>query len=87
MMVSIRRVFKEQLPRLQGSLRRRSFEGEFDEEVEAHLASLTERFVRRGMSIQDARYAARKQFGGITQMKNALRDRRRFRPFEEIRSE
>ncbi len=77
-------LLKEQLARIRGSLRRHAFAGDFDEEVEAHLASLTERFVRRGLSPDQARYEARKQFGGVTQMKNELRDRSRFRPLETV---
>jgi putative ABC transport system permease protein len=77
-------LLKEQLSRIRGSLGRRRFEGDFDDEVDAHLALLTERFVRRGLSAKEARYAARKQFGGMTQRKNELRDRSRFRPLETV---
>lgn len=77
-------IFKAQLARIRGSLNRRGFEGEFDEEVEGHLALLTERFERRGLKPEQARYAARQQFGGVTQMKNELRDRSRFRPLEAV---
>jgi len=70
--------------RIRGSLGRRRFDAEFDTEVETHLELLTERFVRRGMSPEAARYAARKQFGGVTQMKNELRHRERFRPLEAV---
>lgn len=75
---------KEQLSRIRGSLARGRFEGDFDEEMDAHLALLTERFVRRGLSPKEARYAARKQFGGTTQTKNELRDGSRFRPLETV---
>ncbi|MGA8594293.1 MAG: permease prefix domain 1-containing protein, partial [Bryobacteraceae bacterium] len=75
---------KEQLARTRGSLGRHTFEREFDAEVEAHLALLTERFVRRGLGPDEARYEARKQFGGVTQMKNEFRDRSRFRPLEAV---
>jgi len=75
---------KEQLARIHGSLARRNFDREFDEEVEEHLASLTERFMRQGMTAAEARYAARKQFGGLTQMKNELRECCRFRLLETL---
>jgi len=75
---------KEQVARLGGSLRRRrDFETELDAELEAHLALLTERFVRNGMAPQEAYHAARRQFGGVTQMKDDLRERNRFQPLEE----
>jgi putative ABC transport system permease protein len=41
----------------------------FDEELETHLSLLTEKFIREGMTWQDASYAARRQFGGFTQVK------------------
>ncbi len=69
---------------MRGSLVRRTFEAEFDEEVEAHLALLTERFASRGLSPDEARYAARKKFGGVTQTKNELRDRGRSRFLEAV---
>ena len=68
--------------RLHSLLRRRTLETEFDSEVEAHIALLADRFQRQGMTPQEAHYAAQRQFGGITQMKEELRDRRGF-PFIE----
>src|ERR1700733_8774539 len=41
----------------------------FDEELETHLSLLTEKFIREGMTREEAAYAARRQFGGITQLK------------------
>lgn len=38
-------------------------------EMKAHLDLLTDRFVRNGMSPEAAKYAALRQFGGITRMK------------------
>jgi putative ABC transport system permease protein len=75
---------KEQIARIRGSLARRRFESDIDEELETHLALLTERFVRQGLTPYEARYAARKQFGGATQMKDQLRTRSRFRPLETV---
>lgn len=73
-------LLKEQFVRILGSLRRRRFEDDFDEELEAHLALFSERFAGQGLSPNEARHAARKQFGGVTQRKGELRDRSRFRP-------
>ncbi len=72
------------MARVRGSFGRRAFEREVDREIEEHLALLAERFVRQGMTAEKARFAARKQFGGMTQMKNELRERSRFRLFEVI---
>lgn len=77
-------VLKEQAARMRGSVRRNEFGIEFDEEVEAHLSLLADRFVRQGMSLEEARFAAKRQFGGVTQMKDELRDRNRFRPWETV---
>ena len=54
-------VLREKAARIRGSLTRRKFETEFDEEVEAHLSLLAERFVRQGMNPEEARFAARRQ--------------------------
>ena len=39
---------------------------EFDDEVQAHLQLLLDRFVAEGMSREDAAAAARRQFGNTT---------------------
>ena len=75
---------REEAARIQGSLRRRRAESEFDEELGTHLALLTERFIQRGLNPEEARQAARRQFGGVTQTKNELRDRSRFRALEAL---
>src|SRR5262245_34310582 len=49
---------------------------ELDEELRAHLEMLVEENIRRGMSPDDARYAARRSFGGVEQTKEAYRDQR-----------
>lgn len=83
-MIRLWRFIREQLARVSGSIARRGFESEFDEELETHLALLTERFVRCGLSPEEARFAAKRQFGGATQMKNEFRERSRFRPIETL---
>src|SRR5258708_7589989 len=69
-------MLRETLSRLRGTLRRSRMETEFDEEVLSHLEMLQQRFIARGMDPTEAFYAARRQFGGITQMKQDLRERR-----------
>jgi predicted permease len=75
---------RERLARISGSLRRRDFERDTDEEFAIHLSLLTERFIARGLSPEEARYAARRQFGGETQVKIAVRDHGRFQPLENL---
>src|SRR5688572_20343966 len=47
-----------------------------DEEVRAHLEMLARDFERGGMTPEAARYAARRAFGGVEQMKESHRDLR-----------
>jgi putative ABC transport system permease protein len=45
-----------------------------DEEMRAHLELATEDNIARGMTVHDARLAALRSFGGVTQTKEAWRD-------------
>ena len=51
-------------------------DAELDEDVQAHLDLLAEEHLRRGLSPAEARAAARRDFGGVEQMKEAYRDQR-----------
>lgn len=62
--------------RLLGTLATRKRDGELDEELRAHLEALTERNIRQGMSTEEARHAARREFGGLEQTKENYRDLR-----------
>ena len=68
--------FRTMLSRIAGTLQRRAAEKEFAHEVDEHLERLTERYLRQGMSAEEARYAARRQFGGVTQLRESLHERR-----------
>jgi predicted permease len=48
-------------------------------EMAAHLQLLEDQFAARGMSAEDARYAARRAFGGVDRAKELQRDARAFR--------
>lgn len=54
-------------------------EADLTREVNAHLRLLEDQFVARGMSATEARYAARRAFGGVEQVKERHRDARTFR--------
>ncbi|MGH9677135.1 MAG: ABC transporter permease, partial [Candidatus Acidiferrum sp.] len=56
------------------SSRRRDFE--FDEEMRSHLDALAEKHIRSGMSAEEARQAARREFGGLEQTKELYREQR-----------
>src|SRR5436309_13338404 len=62
--------------RLRGRFRRRQRDADLDAELSAHLELLTEENIRRGMSPAEARYAARREFGGVEQAKELHRDQR-----------
>ncbi|MEX2261727.1 MAG: ABC transporter permease [Bryobacteraceae bacterium] len=64
------------LSRILGTFRRRRLDEEFDDEVRSHLEMLEERFIARGMDPGEAFHAARREFGGVTQVKQDLRERR-----------
>ena len=50
---------------------------ELDDEVDAHLAEAIDDHIARGLSPQEARYAALREFGGVTQVKQVHREMRR----------
>lgn len=56
--------------------RKQRLEEELDTELRFHLEMETEENLRRGMSPEEARRAARRSFGGVDQAKEAWRDRR-----------
>lgn len=55
---------------------RREREDRLSEEIQAHLDFLTADHIARGMSLVEARLAARRSFGGVDQVKEAYRDQR-----------
>src|SRR5271154_2385381 len=60
--------------RLLGLLRTRRADESLDAELRTHLELLTEENIRRGMNAAQATEAARREFGGIEQAKEAYRD-------------
>jgi putative ABC transport system permease protein len=64
------------LQRLRGLFLKRGLDRELEDEIRAHLEMQIEDFERRGMSREEARYAALRAFGGVTQVKEAYRERR-----------
>lgn len=64
------------LSRIADLLLRRSRDARLDAEVETHLELLAEDHIKRGLSPAEARLAARKEFGGVDQIKERYRDER-----------
>ncbi len=66
------------LSRLGGLFARRRSDRDLDEEIRVHLEMAIKENVQRGMSLREARYAARRRFGGLEQIKLDYRDHRGF---------
>lgn len=62
--------------RIRATFKHANAERELDAEVQSHQEMLTQRFMSQGMSPEEARYAARRQFGGVAQIKEELHERR-----------
>jgi predicted permease len=60
--------------RMRASLSPRQIDQEFEHELDAHLDMLADENVRRGMSPEEARRAARIRLGGQTQLKETNRE-------------
>ena len=74
-MSAVRRVSRRMLTFFRSS----RAETELAREIDAHLRLLEDGFIAQGMSPDDARYAARRAFGGVEQVKERQRDERSYR--------
>src|SRR5215470_13520715 len=72
------------LSKLRAWLRKSEIESELDEELRYHIERQTEQNIRMGMNPEEARYAARKAFGGVEQAKERSRDARGVRWLEDL---
>jgi macrolide transport system ATP-binding/permease protein len=68
--------FHSWFSRLLGLFRKKNRETEMAEEMRQHLEGLIERNVAAGMSPEEARNAALRQFGGVEQIKEVAREER-----------
>ena len=59
-----------------GLLKKKRSDAEMNEEIEQHLQGLTERNRDAGMSPEEARHAAQREFGGVEQVKERARAER-----------
>src|SRR3989454_836449 len=62
--------------RLMALFRKGRLEQDLDEELSSHLGMLVEENRRKGMSFEEARYAALRSFGGVAQVKETYREQR-----------
>src|SRR5262245_1586293 len=72
---------------LRALLRKSEMERELDEELRYHIERQTEQNIRLGMNPDEARYAARKAFGGVEHAKERSRDARGVRWLEDLRQD
>ncbi len=64
--------------------RQRALDERLDEEVQAHLDALAADYERRGLTPEQARHAAHRDFGGVEPMKEAHRDGRMLRAVDDV---
>lgn len=71
-----------QISRIAGLFSQRRLDAELEEELRSHIDMAVEEHRRRGLSEQEARTQALREFGGVTQTRERYRDQRGF-PFLE----
>jgi putative ABC transport system permease protein len=59
-------------------------ERELNEDIQAHLEMLVAENIQHGMSPEEARYAARRSFGGVEQMREIYRSQRSLQSLETL---
>ncbi len=79
----IRHIYKLSL-RFRSLFRRGRVEGELSDELRFHLEKLAEENVAKGMTSNEARYAALRELGGVEQVKEECRDMRRVNYIENL---
>src|SRR5690349_11846461 len=78
------RQFESLVYRLRALFRRQVFERELSDEMRFHLERQVEENIASGMSPQEARRAATREFGGVEQVKEECRDARRANLLETL---
>src|SRR5512145_20108 len=70
--------------RLRSLFRRAQVEQELDEELQYHIERQIEEHIAKGMTLEEARYAALRAMGGVERRKEECRDMRRVRLIEDL---
>src|SRR5215813_7480738 len=70
--------------RLRSLFRRSQVEEELDEELRYHIERQIEEHIAKGMTPEEARYAALRAMGGVERRKQECRDMRRVRLIEDL---
>src|SRR5580765_767401 len=79
--------FRIVLARVLALFRKRWSDVALLDEIRVHLDLLADDFVKRGMTPEAARAAARREFGGIDQMKERYRDQRSLPMLDALRTD
>jgi predicted permease len=72
------------LSRLFVHFRKRRLDADLDAELASHLQLLTEENIRRGLTAEEARRAAKREFGGLEQTREAYREQRGLPLFDSL---
>jgi predicted permease len=75
---------KNMAARFPAFFRRKKLDADMAEEMGLHLERRTQSLISEGLSPEDARYAAQRQFGGVDQLKELAREQRSGAWLEEI---
>src|SRR5580692_10577209 len=78
------RLFRNFSNWLRSFFRRRTVERELGSEVRFHIERQVEENLTAGMSFEEARHAALREFGGVEQVKEECRDNRRTNYIENL---
>src|SRR5882672_4892942 len=70
--------------RLRSIFRRQQVEQDLDEELRYHIERQIEENIAKGMTREEARYAALRAIGGVERRKEECRDTRRVRWIEDL---
>src|SRR5205823_10281738 len=70
--------------RFRSLFRKGRVEQELTDELRFHLGKLTEEYVTKGMTPEEARYVALRELGGVEQIKEECRDMRRVNYLEDF---
>jgi predicted permease len=62
--------------RLRGAVTRKQLDEDLDDELSVHVDMLRDDYLKRGLSPEEARYAALRAFGGVEQVKEEYREQR-----------
>src|SRR5215475_3593484 len=72
------------LLRIRSLFRKGEVDRELTAELQFHMQQQIEQYVNQGMTPQEARYAALREFGGLQQIKEACREAREVSLFEDL---